>query len=427
MRSIAIPWLAVAAVMALAGCAGGAALRPEATLPGAARLAPRGYIVVTVRNPLLPLPTRAASTARGYDSGGPYLAGSMARRTAEDIGAAYRLELTASWPIAALGVHCIVYALAPDTDPGALLARLARDRRVESAQPLLSFDTASLPYNDPYADLQPNLQRLGVPEAHSFGTGAGVRVAIIDTGADTTHPDLRPGTVRERNFVDSDERIFRSDAHGTAVAGVIAAVPNNHLGIVGIAPDVTLLTYKACWRVAPGDVHAVCNTFTLAQALAAAIDERADVINLSLSGPSDPLLTRLVLRALASGAIIVGAVPGAPGSGAFPAGISGVIGVDAIEDSPAPPATVRAPGREVLSLSPDGHYDFYSGSSMATAEVSGMLALLRAQRPRLSAPQAIALLERSTPAASAAQPAPVPNVCAALRSLLQRGDCALTP
>jgi subtilisin family serine protease len=413
-----------------AGCADRATLRADATLPLEARAEPRGYIVVTVRNQVLSLSRRAASTAHGYDGQGPYFAGSPARLTARALAHDYHLALASSWPIAILGVHCLVYAVPTGVDSASLLSALTRDRRVESAQQLLSFDTQSDPYNDPYAPLQQNLQRLGVSAAQRLSRGAGVRVAVIDTGADTAHPDLRPHAASERNFVDTDDRAFRADAHGTAIAGVIAAVPNNHIGIVGIAPDVQLLSYKACWRIASGDTHAVCNTFTLAQALAAAIDASADVINLSLAGPADPLLTRLVQRALAAGEIVVGAVPPGERRGTFPAGIGGVIGVeaveasDAVEDETSLTATVRAPGRDVLSLAPDGHYDFYSGSSLATAEISGIVALLRAGHPHLSGNEATSLLFHSTPVASRSPGGPVPDACVALRTLLHGGECS---
>jgi subtilisin family serine protease len=186
-----------------------------------------------------------------------------------------------------------------------------------------------------------------------------------------------------------------------------------------VAPDVQLLLYKACWRAAATGSQALCNTFTLAQALAAAIEAHADVINLSLAGPSDPLLTRLVQRALDRGMIVVGAVPLDGLRNDFPADIPAVIAVDAIENESGSAGSnadiVRAPGRDVISLAPMGHYDFYSGSSLATAEVSGVVALLRAQRRNLSAREAEALLSENAPS--------VPNACAALATLLHRTDC----
>ena len=114
---------------------------------------------------------------------------------------------------------------------------------------------------------------MAVDEAHSVSRGASVRVAIIDTGVDLDHPDLPPH-LRVRNFVDNDTGAFQEDAHGTAIAGVIAAIPNNGVGIVGIAPDVRLYVYKACWRSAPSR-HQGCLQFLYAGAGPVGGDRRA--------------------------------------------------------------------------------------------------------------------------------------------------------
>jgi subtilisin family serine protease len=409
-----------AAALWLAACSGGPPLRASAMLPESARDSPQRFVVLTVRNPVTLPAARAASSPRGYDNLGPYMAGSVARGLGRALARDYRLREAATWPIALLDVHCLVYELPAGADRDRLIAALARDARVESVQPLMDFETAAGGYNDPYAQLQRNVQQMDVVEAHAMSRGAGVRVALIDTGVQTNHPDLPP-TLIARNFVDNDAGSFRADAHGTAVAGVIAAVPDNGIGIVGIAPDVSLLAYKACWRAAAIGIKAVCNSFTLAQAIAAAIEARVDIINLSLDGPSDPLLTRLIRRALDAGIIVVGAVPPDGRRDTFPTDIAGVIAADAIENAPAAAAqhaglgVLRAPGRDVLSLAPEDHYDFYSGSSLATAEITGVIALLRAERSHLTAPEALALL--------GTEPSAVPNVCAALGVLLHRDAC----
>jgi len=412
----------LAALLALcaAACSSGPALRSSATLPTAARDSPQRYIVVTVRNPVSA--PRAASTPRGYDGFGAYTVGGVARSLSRALANDYRLQESASWPIALLNVHCLVYQLPVDTDQSRVLDALKRDARAESVQPLLNFQTAGERYNDPYAHLQHNVQEMGVAEAQTLSRGAGVRVAVIDTGVQIDHPDL-PTSVAARNFVDNDGRAFRADAHGTAIAGVIAAVPDNGIGIVGIAPAVSLLAYKACWHLSAASVKAVCNTFTLAQALAAAIEARADVINLSLEGPSDPLLSRLIRRALDSGIIVVGAVPSDGIRNAFPTGIAGVIAADAIENDHIGADVVLAPGRDVVSLAPQGHYDFYSGSSLATAEVTGLVALLRSQRTHLSSQEAAALLSAAAAAGQPTAPPSVPNACVALDLLLHKSGC----
>jgi Subtilase family len=415
--------LVIVAAAALAGCATDRALVASAELPADARASPQRYVVVTVRNPVRAPALHAASTPRGYDGVAMYAAGSVARDTSRAIAADYRLREMSSWPIATLGVHCLAYELPRDADAGRVLAALARDPRVESAQPLLTFETAANRYNDPYANLQKNVAEMAVTEAHSVSRGASVRVAVIDTGADLGHPDL-PAHLTARNFVDNDTGAFSEDAHGTAMAGVIAAIPDNGVGIVGIAPDVRLYVFKACWRSAPTGTKAACNSFTLAQALSAAIEERVDIINLSLAGPSDPLLTRLVQRAAAAGIIVVGAVPADGLRHEFPTDIASVIAVDTLESGHTGSGILHAPGLDVVSLAPHGHYDFYSGSSLATAEVSGLVALLRAQSPHLSARDAQALLAQSASAAPGEMRAVSPNACAALASMPHGRRCA---
>jgi subtilisin family serine protease len=147
--------------------------------------------------------------------------------------------------------------------------------------------------------------------------------------------------------------------------------------------------------VCPG-AAAMCNSFTLAQALEAAIAAHADIVNMSLGGPADPLLTRLVEHGVAQGMIFVGAAEPAGGGTRFPADLDGVLAVDAAEASSGNPRHLLAPGRDVLTLVPGGHYDFASGSSLAAAEVSGIVALMLAERPHLAANEVRNLLLRSS-------------------------------
>jgi subtilisin family serine protease len=409
-------------ISAFSGCSSERGLRASAELPAAARETPQGFVVLTIRNPVgLPM-TRAGSTLRGYDGAGLYSVSTIARKESRAIAAAYHLREVSSWSIALLGVHCLVYELPDGADADQVISILAGDPRVESAQRLQTFATYSSVYNDPYWSLQGNIEQMSVAQAHEFSRGARVRVAVIDTGAAVDHPDL-PAHMVTRNFVDNDTRAFLEDAHGTAVAGIIAAVPNNGAGIVGIAPEVELLLFKACWRVSLTGIKAACNSFTLAQALAAAVDAHVDIINLSLAGPSDPLLARLIGRALDAGIIVVGAVALDGRRNTFPTNIRAVIAVDASENDNADPSVLRAPARDVISLAPNDHYDFYSGSSLAAAEVSGVIALLRAQRPRLTAREAEGLLLVSNGMRSGASAPLVPNACAALARMLKSSAC----
>jgi hypothetical protein len=422
MRSLVI----LLAALACAACASTSAV--DGPLPVAARTHPDDYVVVTVRNEGERSFPRAGSTPRGYDGSAQYSVGAQARGALASIERQYGLHEVSGWPIAELGVHCVVFRIPAGESAAQLLARLRSDERVESAQPLNVFATRAAAYNDPYGELQANLATMNVAAAHRWSRGAGVHVAIIDTGVDSDHPDLVGRIADRRNFVDEDDDAFRRDRHGTAVAGVIAADSGNRIGIVGIAPEARLHIYKSCWEREGSGSSAACNTFTLAKGLAAAIDARVQVVNLSLVGPADPLLTRLVMRGQERGLVFVGAAP--PDSGeqasadAFPGDVAGVLKVAASahgssHQKMSTPGALLAPGTDVLTLAPKGRYDFISGNSLATAGVTGAVALLMARDRRLRSDRLQQLLSASPPASSEV------DACAALASLLHEAPCAV--
>jgi subtilisin family serine protease len=390
---------------------------------------PSKFVVVTVRNDPRPLATRAGATLRGYDSAGLYGVTSAARATVRAISKDYRLHEVSAWPIAALHVHCIVFRVPEEAVPVQMIARLAQDPRVDSAQALNQFltetHTEEGAYNDPYASLQTVLRDLSVAQAQQWSRGAGVRIAIIDTGIDFEHPDLAGQVTTRRNFVDADDLAFRLDRHGTAVAGVIAAVADNHIGIVGIAPDARIFALKACWQAPHAGAPAACNSFTLAQALASAIDLQADVVNLSLAGPADPLLARLVQHGMQRGMVFIGAAPPAGVHAGFPTDVDGVLSVAAAEEPAGEGSHLLAPGHEVLTLVPGGHWDFASGSSIAAAEVTATVALLLAQRPHMPAAELFRVLARTSQSSSTRDvPFMSVNACAALADVLRREGCS---
>src|SRR5262249_57355971 len=134
------------------------------------------------------------------------------------------------------------------------------------------------------------------------------------------HPDLEGRIAKTATFVQGGEKSFSEDLHGTAVAGIIAADADNHIGIFGVAPEAQIMVAKACWHRAPTAVEAVCSSWALARALDFAIAGDAQVLNLSLGGPADPLLARLIAKAVDRGATVVAA--GVGGGGPAP-GLSG--------------------------------------------------------------------------------------------------------
>jgi len=427
---------AVLLAVLLGGCASprAALLRPPPLSPEM-QSEPDRFVVVTVSNAPRPLARRPGSTPRGYDVASPYGVTAAAGAAVRGLEHDYGLREVSAWPITTLSVHCIVFRVPTATTPATMIDRLSKDARVESAQMLNQFATQDVPApaaagaREAYS-LQASLRALNVVEAHRWSLGTGVRVAVVDTGMDFEHPALKERVVSHSNFVDNDDARFKLDRHGTQVGGLIAAVAHNDLGIVGIAPESKLLSFKACWQLAGDAARAVCNSFTLAQALEAAILAHADVINLSLSGPSDPLLTRLVRRGEQTGILFVGAVAPQGASGEFPAGIDGVLAVASAEDASSSGGRyLLAPGREVLTLVPGGHLDFASGSSLAAAEVSGTLALLLAEQHGITAARARSIL--TTTSAQVIGPSGAAltsiNACAALVAIMQRDSCVVEP
>jgi len=266
------------------------------------------------------------------------------------------------------------------------------------------------------------VRALDVTEAHTISRGAGIRVAVIDTGVDTRHPDLAGRTLVTRNFVDADEAAFHADRHGTQVAGLIAAAANNGIGIVGVAPDVKLFAYKACWQPAATSAGR-CNSFTIAQALADALTVRAQVINLSLVGPSDPLLEALIGKATGAGIIVVGAASADPRL-AFPGSLPEVLPVAESESNIGEATAFRAPARDIVTLVPNGHYDFASGSSLATAQISGVVALLLARNEKIGVKKLREVLTQTTRRHDTTRgPYLSVNACAALAQLVRSARC----
>ena len=435
MRLSAPVWVVLLLVASLSSCASTALVAP-ADLPAGARSDDAQLVVVAVYSLAPAVSARAGSTHRGgYGAGSQYAVSDATRATLASISRDYQLTKVAEWPIHALAMQCAVMRIPPGESREALMARLAADKRVRLVQALQRFKTlTSTPRNasiaaagDPYTKVQPSLQQMGVVEAHERSTGQGISIAVIDTGLDDTHPELTGRIVLEKNFVDGDAHQFRQDRHGTAVGGIIAANENNG-GMVGIAPSARLLALKACWQLGPDSAEAECNSYTLAKALAEAIARRPQIINMSLTGPSDPLLQSLAELASAQGIVLVGPAAASSARGErFPASVPGLLSTQ-VATATHRLGTLSAPGSDILTLAPGGRYDFASGDSTAVAAVSGVAALLLAAKNDLTAAQLSALLSASIPAAALSSTAGggtvAINACQALIELLGSTGCS---
>lgn len=319
-------------------------------------------------------------------------------RFLNDLRNRYGVTTVADWPLASLGVRCFIFEIEDATQRDSVIKQLQIDQRIETAQPMQVFSVLSDSYNDPYLKLQHNYKSLDIDKSHRWATGKGVKIAVIDTGTDFNHEDLQPQITDKKNFVDQDKLAFSQDRHGTAISGVIAASTNNATGMAGIAPDAQLLPMKACWQTRSNSDKAECSSFTLAKAINYVIGQAVEIINFSLAGPSDPLMERLIDRALDKHITVVAAVSQEKNMN-FPATMPGVIAVNQSE-STTPPAMqnmLRAPGKQILATTPGNQYDFFSGSSFSTAQISGMIALIKERKPHLSNDEIFEVLKSSEP------------------------------
>ncbi|HEX7113296.1 MAG TPA: S8 family serine peptidase [Mizugakiibacter sp.] len=370
-RFALLPWLC----LAVAGCA---TMQPRGMPAPSPVQAAQQQILVMLHAPPLHFRPDAGYTA-GYDMA---RGDTARRRLGERVARQYGLRLLDAWPMPALGVDCLLMELPSGASATLLLRQVSADPRVAWAQPLHVYRT--LGDDDPLYPLQPAASRWRLSELHAVATGRDVVVAQLDTGVDLAHPDLRGQIAEARNFV--DDGAVPAEAHGTEVAGIIAARAGNGIGIAGIAPDARLLALRACWQLPGADGAAACSSFTLAKALQFALLQHAQVLNLSLTGPPDVLLERLLDAAMARGVTVVGAADAHAPDGGFPASLDGVLAVagDPIDGH----AHVwLAPARDIPTTTPGGGWGLVSGSSFAAAEVSGLVALLRQLGPRMSAAQ----------------------------------------
>jgi thermitase len=233
--------------------------------------------------------------------------------------------------------------------------------------------------SDPYVDKQWALDKINAFQLWQIApvTGA-VVVAVLDTGIDPDHQDLNGLIMAEANFTDSSSPAD-SYGHGTHVAGIIAA-KNDGTGIVGVAPGCRLLNVKVA------DDLGRCQPSALAEGIVWAVDNGASVINISIEikEPS-PQLEEAINYAWSRGSIIIAAAGNSGNqSPVYPAYYKNCVAVAAInQDNNLAPLSnygdwvdVAAPGSDIYSTLPENGYGYKTGTSFATACVSGIAALL---------------------------------------------------
>jgi subtilisin family serine protease len=272
--------------------------------------------------------------------------------------------------------------------------------------------------NDSYLVWQWHLAKIGAYTAWDTTMGdSGVRVAVLDTGADLDHPDLVGRIVAQTDVVDNDGSAEDDGGHGTHVAGIIAATADNSIGVAGVAPGVSLIVVDIFhWdnNGTPDDTEddeLLATTQDILEGINYSIANSADVINLSLGGYSNDTVEANAIAAAATAGVVVVAAAGnnATSAAIYPGDLDSVICVTATgpidefasysnygsaKDIAAPGGTGSYASSEqpvnwilstypITAQTPTG-YAWALGTSMATPVVSGVAALMLSADPTLS-------------------------------------------
>jgi subtilisin family serine protease len=238
------------------------------------------------------------------------------------------------------------------------------------------------PPNDPRYAEQWALPVVGLPEAWAGLPSRTVVVAVVDSGVCANHPDLQGRIRAGYDFVDNDNDPADVFGHGCGVAGVIAANANNGMGIAGVAPNVQIMPLRVL------DANGLGNYSNIAAAIAYAVDNGANIINLSLAGSSSSSIIEAAVNYATQRGVIVIAAAGnfAQPRAYYPAAYTNVIAVGSIDPNLQPSSfsnygadiDVWAPGRDILTTSMNGDYQFMSGTSFAAPVVAGVMAITQA-------------------------------------------------
>ncbi|WP_412758962.1 S8 family peptidase [Niallia taxi] len=234
------------------------------------------------------------------------------------------------------------------------------------------------------------IQQIQAPALWGKSKGKGMKIAILDTGCDTTHPDLQERIIGGYNFTDDDNSnpdIYTDyNGHGTHVAGTIAAVENAN-GVVGAAPESSLLIVKVLNGQGSGQYDWIANGINYA------IEQNVDIISMSLGGPDDVQALHDAVKRAVDNQILVVCAAGNEGDGrdtteelGYPAAYNEVISVGSVNftrrssefSNSNREVDLAAPGENILSTYLNGQYARLSGTSMAAPHVTGGLALIKA-------------------------------------------------
>ncbi|MFI5908681.1 S8 family serine peptidase [Dactylosporangium sp. NPDC051541] len=250
---------------------------------------------------------------------------------------------------------------------------------------------------DSIRDREWHLDALRIPQAQRLSQGEGVVVALADTGVEDKRGELTGAVSPGKGFGEGNDGDGRTDriGHGTAMAALIAGrgLPGDG-GVLGVAPRATILPLKVITREDGFGLPSL-----MAAGLEWAVDQGAKVICIAAQTGEDEQLQQAIERALRSDVVVVAAAGNrsVSSSVAYPARLPGVLAVGGTDSSgghadvsaSGPEVVVAAPAVKLMSVGLNGQYRLGTGTSDATAIVAGVVALVRARYPALTAAEVV--------------------------------------
>jgi hypothetical protein len=287
------------------------------------------------------------------------------------------LKVLENFPLKSVNLRVVLFETTVDIFK--VIDVLKKDKRILIVQPNFVLRTMS----DPLRKRQYASDMLKIDKIHKLYRGRGVRVAILDTGVDAGHSDLKERVISAKNFIRGLG--YSPEVHGTAVAGIIGAGING-FGMEGVAPEAGLLALRACKQVSKEHPEGECFTDSLSKALDEAILQKADIVNMSFGTTHyDSLLARLIDRGAEQGVLFIAPAGNSTNERElrFPASHTSVISVGGFDEKlnpyPNPEITkktsVSAPAVNIITTVPGNRHNFMSGTSLSSAYISGILAI----------------------------------------------------
>ena len=299
----------------------------------------------------------------------------------DELARDYNLAFVVSETNTLVDRRIVRYQFGGQRTAATVAAALAADPRVSGAQPNWRYRVIQGAPNQASASasLQYASVKLGLADAHVIARGRGVKVAVIDSGVDQSHPALADAI--SRSFNAAGDRGKEIGSHGTAIAGILKAQ-----GLLkGVAPAAELLAVRAFFSNGAGGEEQ-SSTAIIMRALDWAVRHEARIVNMSFAGPRDAAVEEAVSAARKRGVILVAAAGngGPDAAPAYPAAYQDVIAVTATDTQDrlygkanrGPYIDIAAPGVDIFVVAPARAYRHSSGTSLAAAHVSGIVALL---------------------------------------------------